>query len=158
MSNEHSSAKFPSPLLLTHKRPLPRRPQPTSHAIRTILSKVLFTSLAHARPNIASRTSTDITCHTNNPEQTSLHLACSRTTKHCLANLNQPHMPHEHSSSHFSSPRLLTQKRTLPREPQPTSHATRTFLSIVLYTSLAHPRTNTASRTATNNTCHTNIP
>ena len=119
---------FSSPLWLTHKQTLPREPQPTSHATRTFLITLLFTSLAHAQTNIASRTSTNITCHTNIPQNTSLHLFGSRTNKHCLANLNQHHMPHEHSLSNFSSPLWLTHKQTLPREPQPTSHATRTFL------------------------------
>ena len=158
MPHEHSPRNFSSPRLLTHKQTLPREPQPTSHATRTFTKKLLFTSLAHAQTNIASRTSTNITCHTNIPHNTSLHLACSRTNKHCLANLNQHHMPHEHSSEHFSSPRLLTHKQTLPREPQPTSHATRTFLITLLFTSLAHAQTNIASRTSTNITCHTNIP
>ena len=127
MPHEHSSEHFSSPLWLTHKQTLPREPQPTSHATRTFLITLLFTSLAHAQTNIASRTSTNITCHTNIPHQ------------------------------HFSSPLWLTHKQTLPREPQPTSHATRTFTKKLLFTSLAHAQTNIASRTSTNITCHTNI-
>ena len=95
-SHKHEPAR--TPLLHTHKQTLPREPQPTSHTTRTFTKNLLFTSLAHAQTNIASRTSTNITCHTNIPHNTSLHLACSRTNKHCLANLNQHHMPHEHSS------------------------------------------------------------
>ena len=103
MPHEHSPRNFSSPLSLPHKQTLPREPQPTSHATRTFPKKTsslhLF-SLFRAQTNIASRTSTNITCHTNIPNQTSheLHLFRStNTNKHCLANLNQHHMPHEHS-------------------------------------------------------------
>ena len=203
MPHEHSL-----PLWLTHKQTSLHlfRSRTNKHCLANLNQhhmphehsyKLLFTSLAHAQTNIASRTSTNITCHTNiptsfAPAQTNfsspLSPLCSRTNKHCLANLNQHHMPHEHSSplslpQHFSSPlslphkqtlprepqptshatrtftkkllftSLLTHKQTLPREPQPTSHATRTFLTKLLFTSFAHAQTNIASRTSTNITC-----
>ena len=117
-----------------------------------------FTSSAHAQTNIASRTSTNIVRHMNIPYETPLHRFCSRTNKTCLANHNQHHIPHERPQANLSAPLLLRHKQTSPVEPQATSHATRTFLTKLLFTSCAQAQTNTASRTSSNMTCHTNIP
>ena len=157
MSHEHSLAKFSSPLLLTHRQPLPREPKTTSHVTRTFPTKLLFTYFAHAQTNIASQTSTNLTCHTNIPNQTTLHLFCLRTDKHCLDNINQYHMSHEHSSAKFSSPLLLRHELTLPGEPHRISHAARTFTTKLLFTSFAQAQTDIASRTSTNITYQTNI-
>ena len=127
MRHEHSSASFFSLFRLRQQLTLPREPLPTSHPTRTFTKKLLSTSFAQAQTNIASRTSTNITCHTNVPGGKS------------------------------SPPLLLRHKERLPFELQPTSHVTRTLLSKVLCSSLAHAQTNTASETSTNITCHTNI-
>ena len=141
-----------------HKQTLPVEPQATSHGTRTSLTKLIFTSCAHAQIKLASRSSINITYYTNVHQETSLHLFRSRTNKHRLANLKQHHMPHEHPSSHFPSPLLLTHKQISPREPQPTSYATRTSRMKLLFTASAQAQTNIASRTTTNITYHTNAP
>ena len=157
MPDEHSPINFSSPLLLTHAQTIPRDHQPTSHAGRTFTKKLLSTPFAHAQTNFASRTFTNITRLTNLPHHTSLHLFRSGANKPCLAHINRYHMAHEHSPRNFSSPMMLTHKRTLPREPQPASHATRIFLITILFISSAQAQTNIASGTSTNITCHKNI-
>ena len=158
MPREHSKPNFSSLFSLTNKQTLPGEPQPTSHATRKHLSKLLSTSFAQEQTDIASQTSTNITCHTNIPYETPLHRFCSRRDKVCLGNLNQHHMPYEHSRRNFSTPHMLTHTQTLPRESQRTSQARRTFTKKLHFTYFAHTQTNTASHTSNNITCHTNIP
>ena len=149
-NNSHQATHHLSCISL--RQPLPRKTCLPAHVTRTFLTKLIFTSRALTQTNIASQISSSITCHTNIPEESALHFLHSRTSQECLVNLNPHHMPHEQSSKNSSSPLLLPHERTSSREPQPRSHAERSFLTKLLFTSFPHERANLASQSSTNMT------